>query len=150
MKKRHAVLRLAALAGALTLGLAGCAQMGMGSSMQVYKATLSGAQEVPANDSKGTGTAELRVDTKNNEMTWKVSFSGLSGPATAGHIHGPAPAGRNAGVLVPFAGVPNATSAEGKTSLTPAQMAELAAGNWYVNIHTAKHPGGEIRGQLQR
>ncbi|MES3003247.1 MAG: CHRD domain-containing protein [Pseudomonadota bacterium] len=125
--------------------------MGMGSSsMQVYKATLSGTQEVPANDSKGAGTAELRVDTKTNEAMWKVSYSGLSGPATAGHIHGPAAPGSNAGVVVPFPGVQNAMSAEGKATLTAAQMSDLAGGKWYVNIHTAKHPGGEIRGQLQR
>jgi hypothetical protein len=120
--------------------------------MQVYTATLTPAEEVPpAADSKGTGTAELRVDSRTNEMTWKVSYSGLTGPATAGHVHGPAAKGANAGVVIPFTTLtPGATSAEGKGTMTQAQYGDLAAGLYYVNIHTAKYPGGEVRGQLMR
>lgn len=136
------------------IALAGCAgmqgdMMGKRSNTQVYTATLSPAEEVPpAADSQGKGTAEVTVDTSSNELTWKVSYSGLTGAATMGHIHGPAGKGQNAGVVVPFTGVANATSAEGKAKLTQAQYGDLAAGLYYVNIHTAKHPGGEIRGQL--
>jgi hypothetical protein len=144
------------LAFAAVLGIAGCAgQMGQGmmakpSSVQVYTATLTAAEEVPpATDSQGKGTAEVRVDTATNELTWKVSYSGLTGPATMGHIHGPAGKGQNAGVVVPFPNVAGQTSAEGKAKITQAQYGDLAAGMYYVNIHTAKYPGGEIRGQLQ-
>lgn len=165
--KRHTFI-LSALAA---VALAGCSHMGMsgsgsssgssstaaaatggaGSAMEVYTATLSPSEEVPpATDSQGTGTAEVRVDPRTNEMTWKVSYSGLTGPATMGHIHGPASPGTNAGVVVPFTGIEGKTSAEGKGKLTQAQYGDLAAGLYYVNVHTAKHPGGEIRGQLKR
>ena len=62
------------------------------------------------------------------------------------HFHGPAMPGANAGVAVPF---PNAASpAAGETILTPVQVNDLMAGKWYVNVHTAANPGGEIRGQV--
>jgi hypothetical protein len=147
-----------ALAAIAVAGIAGCAHnggmggmMGTPSNVQVYTATLSAAEEVPpATDSQGKGTAEVRLDTTTNELSWKVSYSGLTGPATMGHIHGPAGVGQNAGVVVPFAGIANATSAEGKAKITQAQYGDLAAGLYYVNIHTAAHPGGEIRGQLKK
>lgn len=150
------------LAFAAVLGIAGCAQMGQDgmtakssstarpSSAQVYTATLTPTEEVPpSTDSQGKGTAEVRVDPATNELTWKVSYDGLTGPATMGHIHGPASKGQNAGVVVPFTNVAGQTSAEGKAKITQAQYGDLAAGLYYVNIHTAKHPGGEIRGQLE-
>lgn len=152
-------LLLTSLATA-ALALAGCASQTAGSSapsaaasnVVVYTATLSPAEEVPpAADSKGTGTAEVRLNTRTNELTWKVTYSGLTGPATAGHIHGPAAKGSNAGVIVPFANLPAAgPSAEGKGTINQAQYGDLAAGLYYVNVHTAKYPGGEIRGQLMR
>jgi hypothetical protein len=82
-------------------------------------------------------------------LTWKLTYSGLSGPATAAHFHGPAEAGKNAGVKVP---IPNATSspAEGSATLTDEQAADLTAGKYYVNVHTAANPGGEIRGQVTK
>jgi len=113
------------------------------------KATLDGASEVPANTSAGKGTAELDFDAASKKLSWKVTYSGLSGPATAAHFHGPAEAGKNAGVAV---AIPNATSSpvEGSATLTDAQAADLAAGKYYVNIHTAANPGGEIRGQVMK
>ena len=149
------ILLRTAFAAAL-LALVGCAGQPMSSSappstIQVYEGTLSPAQEVPpAADSKGTGTVEVRVDTRTYELSWKISFSGLTGPASMGHIHGPAAAGANAGVVIPFPGVANATSAEGKGMMTTAQYGDLAAGLYYANVHTARYPGGEIRGQLRR
>ena len=62
------------------------------------------------------------------------------------HFHGPAMPGSNAGVVVPF---PTAASpAEGMVNLTAAQATDLMTGKWYVNVHTAQNPGGEIRGQV--
>ena len=113
------------------------------------KATLDGASEVPAGTSSGKGTADIDYDAATKKLTWKVTYSGLSGPATAAHFHGPAEAGKNAGVAV---AIPNATSspAEGSATLTDAQAADLAAGKYYVNVHTAANPGGEIRGQVTK
>jgi hypothetical protein len=92
-----------------------------------------------------------RLNAAQNQITVNVSFSGLSAPATAGHIHGPAAPGSNAPVLFPFAGVPNATSGnipEQTFAITPTQVAQLFGGLFYVNIHSSNFPGGEIRGQL--
>lgn len=154
--KRKAFL-ISAVSAAIVFGLAGCAHqmaheggmMSHAANVQVYTATLTPGEEVPpATDSQGTGTAEVTIDTNTQELTYKVSWSGLTGPATIGHIHGPAEKGKNAPPTVPFANVAGQSSTEGKAKITPTQYGDLAAGLWYVNIHTAKHPGGEIRGQL--
>jgi hypothetical protein len=143
------VLRITLAGSLLALGLAGCGQMMPSQKVATYEATLSGAQEVPPTTGGGRGTAEVQHNADTNTLTWKVNYSGLSGPATAGHIHGPAAAGQNAGVLIPFSNVA-AQPVQGQAPITPAQAADLAAGMWYVNIHTAQNPGGEIRGQLRR
>src|ERR1700704_3669236 len=113
------------------------------------KATLNGKAEVPPNASTGTGTADIDYDAATKKLTWKVTYSGLSGPATAAHFHGPAEADKNAGVAV---AIPNATSspAEGSATLTDAQAADLMAGKYYVNVHNAANPGGAIRGQVTK
>ena len=87
----------------LVMGLAGCSAM-MPSNTVALSGQLSAAQEVPATASAGTGMAEASLNKDTNVLTWKVSFSGLTGPASAGHFHGPAAAGSNAGVVVPFTG----------------------------------------------
>jgi hypothetical protein len=134
---------LASLALAATLGFAGPA------FADKMKAALDGKSEVPANTSAGTGTADIDYDAASKKLSWKLTYSGLSGPATAAHFHGPAAAGANAGVAV---AIPNATSSpvEGSATLTDAQAADLMAGKYYVNIHTAANPGGEIRGQVMK
>lgn len=135
----------AALAVGATFVLAGPAF----AEKLMMKATLDGPSEVPSNTTSGKGAADVTYDTASKVLTWKVTYSGLTGPATAGHFHGPAEPGKNAGVAVPFANV--ATSpVEGSATLTDAQAADLMAGKMYVNIHTAAHPGGEIRGQVTK
>jgi hypothetical protein len=113
------------------------------------KATLDGKSQVPANTSAATGTADIDYDPASKKLSWKLTYSGLSGPATAAHFHGPAAAGANAGVAV---AIPNATASpvEGSATLTDAQAADLVAGKYYINIHTAANPGGEIRGQVMK
>jgi len=114
-----------------------------------FKADLSGASEVPPVTSAGKGAATASLDTATKTLNWTVTYSGLSGPATAGHIHGPAAPGANAGVLVPFTGA-LVSPIKGSATLTDAQISDLEAGRTYVNLHTADNKGGEIRGQLVR
>ena len=111
-----------------------------------YKADLKGASVVPPIDSKGTGSLAVTYDTVSKKLTWKGAYSGLTGAATAAHFHGPADVGKNAGVAVPIG--PATSPLAGMATLSDAQAADLAAGKWYVNVHTAKFPNGEIRGQV--
>lgn len=145
---RHTFLRTAIGAGAVALAVAGCGQLRPSQRVDIYEATLTGAEEVPAVATAARGMAEVQHDTLRNLVTWKVTFNGLSGPPTGAHIHGPAAPGRNAPVVVPFAG-PLGMEIRGQAALTPQHVADLAAGRWYVNIHSAAHPAGEIRGQLR-
>ena len=135
----------------VALAAAGCSSMpGMsenkpaaGGEMTV---PLSGKNEVPPNATTGSGTARVELD--GNVIKWNVTYSGTTGPVTAGHFHGPAAAGANAGVVVPFAG-PLASPIIGQATLTPAQVDQVKQGLWYVNLHTAANPGGELRGQVK-
>src|SRR5580704_17301161 len=114
-----------------------------------FKATLDGKSEVPATTSTGTGTADIDYDPASKKLSWKLTYSGLSGPATAAHFHGPAEPGKGAGVAV---AIPGATSSpsEGSAVLTDAQAADLIAGKYYINVHTEANPGGELRGQVTK
>ena len=139
---------LGSLAAAAAFAFAGCSMMGMsdnkmGGTMNV---PLSASNEVPPNGSSGSGTA--KVDLDGNVVKWTVTYSGMTGPVTAGHFHGPAPAGSNAGVVVPFAG-PLASPITGFVALTAAKVEQVKSGLWYVNLHTTANPGGEIRGQVK-
>jgi len=135
-------LRLLVL-GALALCLvSGAAQ----AETKVFKATLSGGSEVPPTTSAGTATATATLDTATKKLSWDVAYSGLTGPALAAHIHGPANPGQNAGVVVPLK--VTASPIKGSKTLTAAQEADLEAGKYYVNIHTKINKDGEIRGQL--
>jgi hypothetical protein len=135
--------------GGLALAMALSSTSGVRAEMLSYKVALKSASEVPPNTSGGSGTADVTYDTQTKQLKWKVSYSGLSGPATAAHFHGPAEPGKSAGVMIP---IPNiATSpAEGSATLTDTQAADLTGGRLYVNVHTAANPGGEIRGQVTK
>lgn len=117
-----------------------------------FKADLKGASEVPANQTTGTGSVTASFDPATKQLTWSGTFSGLTGPATAAHIHGPAEAGKNAGVAIWLSekGKPFESPFKGSATLTDAQASDLMSGLMYVNIHTAKNPGGELRGQLAK
>lgn len=136
---RYSMIAAAALAG---FAFTGCSTMAKPKA-ETYTATLAASPGVTT-AGKGSGTFTYAAAT--HTLTYKVSYEGLSGPALMAHIHGPADPGGNAGVVVPF---PNAASPiSGTATLTDAQAAELKAGKYYVNVHTAAHKGGEIRGQI--
>lgn len=112
--------------------------------MVKLKADLKSSEEVPPNDSPGTGTAEVTLDTDANKVSWKITHEGLTGDPTAAHFHGPAKVGENADPIVDI----TANLMEGSADVTPEQLQMIREGNTYVNIHTAQHPDGEIRGQV--
>jgi hypothetical protein len=111
-----------------------------------FMATLSGAEEVPPVETAGTGSADVTWNSGTKELSWTIDFSGLSGPATAAHFHGPADPGANAGPVITIEDLESPS--EGTATLTDEQAADLAAGKWYVNVHTAANPDGELRGQV--
>lgn len=134
-------------------------------------ATLSGSQEVPPNVSQAAGTGQVLLDLGAHTLFVSESFSDLTAPATAAHIHAPAPVGSNAAVAVFFPGFPAATSgtyvntfdtslpttfsagflaAHGGTAAgaEAALAVFLSTATAYLNIHDSIFPGGEIRGQL--
>lgn len=125
-----------------------------------YTCTLSGAAEVPANGSLGTGSATVVLNAAQTQLSITVNFAGIGSAYTASHIHGPAAPGVNAAVRWGFVGVPAGwVFGPGNTSgtltnflvtsgITAADVANLNNGLMYVNVHSQNLPGGEIRGQL--
>jgi hypothetical protein len=147
------VRRWVVYASVLLLGLS-VPQIAWAAGAQMFTATLTGAQEVPATASPGTGLGTVLLNAAEDQITVNLTFSGLSDVAILGHIHGPAAPGVEAGVLFDFAADVAALAAAGGTipqrtfTITAAQVAELKAGLYYFNVHTNTNPGGEIRGQI--
>ena len=146
--RRHASRAgFAAITLLAAAAITGCGMMSPPSNLVALTTQLRAANEVPPNASQGSGSVDAVLNKDTNLLRWKVNYTGLSGPATAGHFHGPAAIGANAGVALPWPGVMS-TPSEGSATLTAAQAADLMAGRWYANIHTAANPGGEVRGQM--
>ena len=124
----------------------------VGAAVIPLEATINGAQANAGagTGSTGTGFATMTLDDSSNLFSWDISWSGLLGNETVMHFHGAAPAGVNAGVQVNFGAISGTSSPSiGSTTITGAQATDLLAGLWYINIHTDRDPGGEIRGQVQ-
>lgn len=139
------LMSIVALAGAAVL----CAGAANAQIVSIhFAANLTGASEVPANDSAGKGELTAELDPNSKVLTYRATYSGLSGPAIAAHFHGPAAPGAN-GPPVVMVKDPSSPIA-GSAILTDDQVADLEAGKWYFNIHTQAHAGGEIRGQVER
>ncbi|VTU22764.1 MULTISPECIES: CHRD domain-containing protein [unclassified Variovorax] len=145
MNRYGTLLRMALVTGVATVALAGCGMMSK-SHIASFSGAMNAASEVPPNMTRGSGMAEAWLNKDTNVLKYKITFEGLSGPATAAHFHGPAAAGANAPVVLPFA--KPVSPIEGEATLTPAQAADLMSGRWYANVHTAANAGGEIRGQM--
>ena len=117
-----------------------------------YKVTalMTPKAEVPApkgSSGKGTFSGTYVENAKGASFTWKLVFSGLTGPGMAAHIHMAKP-GVAGAVIVPLCS-PCKSGLTGKTAISKATIKALEGGNAYVNVHTAKNPGGEIRGQIK-
>ena len=134
-------------ASALVIAASALFSNGVAAAVIPLNAQLTGSQEVPSVQSAGKGQLQATLDTSSSLLRWKVTYTGLSGPLTAGHFHGPAGKTDNAGVAVGFKGNLDSPIV-GEMTLSPAQMGELMDGKWYVNLHTAMYPKGEIRGQV--
>ena len=127
----------------LTLVVLGTASAAQAEIMKFY-ADMTAGDATPPTDSKANGTAFVTVDTDAKQLMWTVQIDGLTGDATAAHIHGPAAKGEKAGPEIDM----SKAIMGGNAAITDAQIADIKAGKTYVNVHTAKFPDGEIRGQL--
>lgn len=115
---------------------------------------MSASQEVPVNTSKGTGTLDVWYNKTSHSLKYTVNWSGLTDKPTMAHIHGPAAKGVNAGVRHDLTGVlvkEKAGSFTDSVTVDGNAIKEdsLLNGFYYINIHTPKNPGGEIRGQIE-
>ena len=111
----------------------------------LYFVNLSGAQEVPVNNSFAGGVGTVLLNGAENQISVNLNFFLLSSAQTAAHIHGAAHVGVNAPVLFNLG---TGTISNQTFAISPAQVAQLKKGLMYFNVHTNNFPGGEIRGQI--
>ncbi len=109
---------------------------------------LWGTSQVPPVSTPGRGSVEAHLNRETRLLSWTIRFSDLSGPVTAAHFHGPAMPGENAPPVVPITDRNLSSPIQGSAVLTPEQAADFLAGKWYLNLHTAAYPDGELRGQI--
>jgi hypothetical protein len=146
LPRTHNFITAVVLSSALAV-IAGCSSMGpMSDMMSGQKIVLSGSNEVPAVTTPATGSGTITI---NPDRTVRAAVTVTGMTATASHIHEGA-AGTNGPVIVPFTKTgDNMFSAAADAKLTEAQYAAYKAGKLYVNVHSAAHPGGEVRAQLK-
>jgi hypothetical protein len=117
----------------------------------LFVAALSASSETPApkGAAGASGAFAMWLEHKGSKYTalWKLTFSGLTGSATAAHIHMGKP-GQAGPVIVPLCG-PCKAGQSGTATVSAAAVAAIKKGQAYANVHTAKNPGGEIRGQIR-
>jgi len=139
------LVALLAAGGACALALA--AFSGAATRATTWETTLGAAQEVPAQVVKNTAAHGTFKGTLNGStLTWTLTFSGLTGPATAAHIHMGAK-GTSGNVVVPLC-APCKSPVKGSSKISTALKTAFTKHDLYVNVHTLKNPNGEIRGQL--
>ena len=115
----------------------------------VWTAALSSGQEVPKQVVKDASAHGLFKGTlSGNKLSWTLTFSKLTGAATAAHIH-MAPMGTSGNVVVPLcAGSTCKSGVKGTSTISASLVSAFKKHDLYVNVHTVKNPNGEIRGQL--
>jgi Cu/Zn superoxide dismutase len=148
---RPSIAPVPALAIGITLAFAiGASATPLATSIEV-RTSLSAAQEVPApsgdvSAASGSFTGTVMKEDSGSAISWRLSYSGLTGDAVAAHIH-QGRAGR-AGPVVTFLCGPCQSPISGMARLDTAALAAIDSGNAYVNVHTPTNTAGEIRGQV--
>lgn len=130
---------------ALLLALVSFSAASLSATMEV-RVELTGAQEVPAVDTQAHGQGTLKIN-DDGTVSGIVTTTNVAG--TMAHIH-QAPAGENGGVVIPLQQTEDGSWVlPDDAQLTAEQLERLHAGDMYFNVHSAAHPGGEVRGQIE-
>lgn len=123
---------------------------------EILTATLpiEGSQEVPARQTAGNGSMDLVYNRDTRTLSYTVRWNSLTGPVASAHIHGTAVRGVNAGILQDWTSTISKAVAgtyTGTVLIDGVVFTEedLLLGRYYVNLHTAQFPAGEIRGQIE-
>jgi hypothetical protein len=142
------VRKLVALVAVGAVAALSAAALSFGAgSKTVWTAALSSGQEIPKQVVKDAAAhGQFKGTLSGNKLTWTLTFTKLTGPATAAHIHMGA-MGKAGNVVVPLCG-PCTSPVKGTATLSAALMSAFKKHLLYVNVHTNKNPAGEIRGQL--
>lgn len=156
MRTRGRVAGAAAMTALFTsgvwIGLSGAGHAVGGATTLSLTAKLNASQEVPkpqaAAAARGTFAAGLVRNGAGTSLSWRLTFQGLSGKARASHVH-LGRRGKAGAVAVSLCG-PCRSGVRGTAKLNAKTVTALLAGGAYVNVHTAKNPAGEIRGQVAR
>jgi hypothetical protein len=147
-------MRLLKLSAALavTIALSSCEQDLNTTILSKQGVVLDGSQEVPAKSVAANGTMDLAYNRNTRTLSYTVRWNSLTGPITGFHIHGSAGKGFNAPIVQNFSGYSTAQTGTYSGTFFVDGIAvkedDFLRGGYYVNIHTAANPGGEIRGQI--
>ncbi len=133
----------------LFIGLVFVCMLSAAARAETFHAYLTGEQEVGPVATNGRGYARIVLNESAGTISFTIVYNNLSSNQTASHIHAPAPVGMNAGIAINL-GASGGTSGviTGMASITSTQISQLRSNLGYVNVHSANHPGGEIRGQI--
>lgn len=139
-------------AGGLWVGMGGASTGARSAELTALKATLDARQEVPRPKNVGASAKGRFVSTlvrkgARGTLTWRLTFSGLTGRAMAAHVH-LGERGRSGNVAIALCG-PCRSGARGSATASAGTVAAILSGGAYVNVHTARNPAGEIRGQIR-
>src|SRR4028119_196885 len=143
--QRKIFLTLTIILSAMMFSITAAAQ-------QKFSVYLSDRQVVPANNSPGSGTCMITLNAPETQISVECRYRNLSSNVTGAHIHDNGPVGVNGPIRFDFSFTGGTTGTIGPLvfNTTPAQVADMRANKWYINIHTSNFPGGEIRGQVKR
>jgi hypothetical protein len=150
MSPRTTIRRAAPVAAGLALLGAGAGALAASAESYGVKATLRAGQEVPKptgvpRSATGSFTGTLKTGAKPT-LSWKLTFKGLSGAAAQAHVH-LGKKGVSGSVAIPLCG-PCRSGVKGTAKITRKVADAIESGGAYVNVHTARNPAGEIRGQI--